>query len=145
MTKQGVRRFFMLWIQAAIRIEQRLEPGTHRLHQRVRQNGRINPQILESDLESLNSLRRTQRSLLHEAKAMGLGHRGVSTDSLRQNHRRNTTLHRRRQGILLRPASYPITAKAVINPTGTTERSLQTLKPFSINRVWGSVLRFYSR
>ena len=71
MTKQGVRRFFMLWIQAAIRIEQRLEPGTHHLQQRVRQNGRINPQILGSDLESWNSLRRTQLSLLHEAKAMG--------------------------------------------------------------------------
>ena len=46
MAEQGMRRFFVLWIQAASHIEQRLEPGSHHLHQRVRQNGRINPQIL---------------------------------------------------------------------------------------------------
>ena len=73
MTKQGVRRFFMLWIQAAIRIEQRLESGTHRLHQRVRQNGRINPQILESDLESLNSLRQDATIPSARGKGYGLG------------------------------------------------------------------------
>ena len=86
----------MLWIQAAISTEQLLEPGSHRLHQWVVQNGRINPQILESDLERLNSLGQTQRSLADQAKAMGLGHRGIRTDSLRQNHRRDATLHLRR-------------------------------------------------